>query len=238
LKKSRKRGEGVPIPFEPLNPDPRKTGLTPDEMNGRILKASRRGIEKAAQWILQGKVVAFPTETFYGLGVDALDAEALQKIFRVKQREEDKPLLLLIADRTWLPGLVQNIPPRAGPLMQRFWPGPLTLVFEASAHLSPLLTANTGKIGLRISSHPVARALVQVVGRAITATSANVSGQPGASEAREVFRSLGEKIDAILDGGKTPGGFGSTVIEVCGVSSKIIRQGAIPRAELAPFLTE
>jgi L-threonylcarbamoyladenylate synthase len=207
-------------------------------MNGQILKANRRGIEKAAQWIVQGKVVAFPTETFYGLGVDALDAEALQKIFRVKQREEDKPLLLLIADRTWLPGLVQNIPPRAGPLMERFWPGPLTLVFEASAHLSPLLTANTGKIGLRISSHPVAQALVQVVGRAITATSANVSGQPSASEAREVFRSLGKKIAAILDGGKTPGGFGSTVVEVCGASPKIIRQGAIPQAELAPFLTE
>ena len=210
--------------------------MTPDEMNGQILKANRRGIEKAAQWILQGKVVAFPTETFYGLGADARDGEALQKIFRVKEREEDKPLLLLVADRTWLPGLVKDIPPRAGPLIERFWPGPLTLVFEASAHLSPLLTGNTGKIGLRISSHPVAQALVQVMGRAITATSANVSGQPSPSEAREVFQSLGEKIDAILDGGKTPGGLGSTVVDVSGVSPKIIRQGAIPQAELAPFL--
>jgi len=238
LKKSRKGGPGGHIQFEPLNVDPRRTGLTPDEMNAQILKANRRGIEKAAQWILRGKVVAFPTETFYGLGVDALDAEALQKIFRVKQREEDKPLLLLIADRTWLPGLVKNIPPRAGPLMERFWPGPLTLVFEASAHLPPLLTANTGKIGLRISSHPVAEALVQVVGRAITATSANVSGQPSTSEAHEVFQSLGKRIGVILDGGKTAGGLGSTVVDVCGVSPKIIRQGAIPQAELAPFLTE
>jgi L-threonylcarbamoyladenylate synthase len=212
--------------------------LTPDEMNAQILKANRRGIEKAAQWILQGKVVAFPTETFYGLGVDALDAEALQKIFRVKQREEDKPLLLLIADRTWLPGLVKNIPPRAGPLMERFWPGPLTLVFEASAHLPPFLTANTGKIGLRISSHPVAQALVRAVGRAITATSANVSGQPSASEAREVFRSLGKRIEVILEGGKTAGGLGSTVVDISGVSPKIIRQGALARAELDPFLTE
>jgi L-threonylcarbamoyladenylate synthase len=206
-------------------------------MNVQILKANRRGIEKAAQWILQGKVVAIPTETFYGLGADPLDGEALQKIFRVKERDGNNPLLLLVADRTWLPGLVKNIPPRAGPLMERFWPGPLTLVFEASAHLPPLLTANTGKIGLRISSHPVARALVQVVGRAITATSANVSGQPSASQAREVFQSLGKKIDAILDGGKTPGGFGSTVVDVSGVSPRIIRQGAIALAELAPFLT-
>ena len=207
-------------------------------MNCQILKANRRGIEKAAQWILQGKVVAFPTETFYGLGVDALDAEALQKIFRVKERKEDKPLLLLIADRTWLPGLVQNIPPQAGPLMERFWPGPLTLVFEASAHLPTRLTANTGKIGLRISSHPVARALVQVVGRAITATSANISGQPSASEAREVFQSMGQRIGVILDGGKTAGGLGSTVVDVSGGSPKIIRPGVLVRAELDPFLTE
>jgi len=202
----------------------------------QILKANRRGIEKAAQWILQGKVLAFPTETFYGLAADALDGEALQRIFMVKGREGDKPLLLLVSDRTWLPGLVKDISPQAESLMERFWPGPLTLVFEASAHMSPLLTANTGKIGLRISSHPVAQALVQVVGRAITATSANVSGQPSASEAREVFQSLGKKIDAILDGGKTPGGLGSTVVDVSGVSPKIIRQGAIPQAELAPFL--
>jgi len=181
-------------------------------------------------------VLAFPTETFYGLAADALDGEALQRIFMVKGREGDKPLLLLVSDRTWLPGLVKDISPQAESLMKRFWPGPLTLVFEASAHMSPLLTANTGKIGLRISSHPVAQALVRVVGRAITATSANVSGQPSASEAREVFQSLGKKIDAILDGGKTPGGLGSTVVDVSGVSPKIIRQGAIPQAELAPFL--
>jgi len=205
-------------------------------MNCQILKASRRGIEKAGQWILQGKVLAFPTETFYGLAADALDGEALQRIFMVKGREGDKPLLLLVSDRTWLPGLVKDISPRAESLMKRFWPGPLTLVFEASAHMSPLLTANTGKIGLRISSHPVAQALVQVVGRAITATSANVSGQPGASQAGEVFQALGKKIEAILDGGKTPGGLGSTVVDVSGVSPKIIRQGAIPQAELAPFL--
>ena len=183
-------------------------------MNCQILKASRRGIERAGQLILQGKVMAFPTETFYGLGADALNEEALREIFRVKEREEGKPLLLLVADRTWLPGLVKYIPPQADPLMERFWPGPLTLVFPAPDHLSPLLTGNTGKIGLRISSHPVAQALVRVVGRAITATSANVSGQPGASQASEVLQALGEKIDAILDGGRTTGGLGSTVVDI------------------------
>ena len=205
-------------------------------MNCQILKATPRGVEKAGRLILQGKVVAFPTETFYGLGADALDGEALQKIFRVKEREEGKPLLLLIADRAWLPGLVKDIPSRAEPLMEKFWPGPLTLVFSASAHLSPLLTGNTGRIGLRISSHPTAQALVQAVGRAVTATSANVSGEPGASQAGEVFKSLGQKIDAILDGGKTTGGLGSTVVDIAGPSPKIVRQGAIVQADLAPFL--
>ena len=211
-------------------------GLTPDEMNCQILKTDPQGIGKAGQLILGGKVVAFPTETFYGLGADILDAQALQKIFRIKGREENKPLLLLVADRIWLPGLVKRISPRAERLMERFWPGPLTLVFEAGPHLSPILTANTGKVGLRISSHPVARALVQTVGRAITATSANVSGQPSISLAGEVFQVLGRKIDALLDGGKTAGGCGSTVVDVSDVSPKIIRPGAIPQAELAPFL--
>jgi L-threonylcarbamoyladenylate synthase len=206
-------------------------------MNCQTLKANHRGIERAGQLILQGKVIAFPTETFYGLGADALNEEAMREIFRVKEREEDKPLLLLVADRTWLPGLVKYIPPRAEPLMERFWPGPLTLVFPASDHLSPLLTGKTGKIGLRISSHPVAQALLQVVGRAITATSANVSGQPGASQAGEVFQVLGKKIDAILDGGRTTGEPGSTVLDIAGASPKIVRLGAIAQTELAPFLT-
>jgi L-threonylcarbamoyladenylate synthase len=205
-------------------------------MSGKVLKADSRGIEKASQKILEGGVLAFPTETFYGLGADALELEALRKVFQIKGREENKPLLLLVADRTWLPGLVKKIPPVAEQLIERFWPGPLTLVFEASPNLPSILTAHTGQIGLRISSHPVAQALVQAVGRAITATSANVTGQPSASLASEVFQTLGKQVDAILDGGKTAGGLGSTVLDVCGVLPKILRQGAVSRTELAPFL--
>ncbi|MBU1206609.1 MAG: threonylcarbamoyl-AMP synthase [Proteobacteria bacterium] len=205
-------------------------------MKGQILKADSRGIKKASQIIRQGGIVAFPTETFYGLGVDALEVKALLKIFQIKGREENKPLLLLVADRTWVPALVKEILPTADRLIERFWPGPLTLVFEAAAHLSPILTANTRKVGLRVSSHPVAQALVQAVGRAITGTSANLSSQPSASLAGEVFQALGVQVDVILDGGKTAGGLGSTVLDVSGVLPKIIRQGAIPQEELAPFL--
>ena len=201
-----------------------------------VLKPDPQGIKKAAQIILQGGIIGFPTETFYGLAADALDEGALKKIFRVKKREEGKALLLLIADQSWLKGLVQEISPLAEQLMKKFWPGPLTLVFNASPQLSPLLTADTGKIGIRLSPHPVTQALVQTVGRAITGTSANLSGQPGTLTAREVFQSLGESLDAVLDGGKTAGGPGSTVLDVSDPSPQIIRDGMIPRNELSPFL--
>ncbi len=205
-------------------------------MTGHILKADSQGIKQASQLILQGGVVAFPTETFYGLGADAGDVVALQKVFQIKGREENKPLLLLVAGRTWVQDLVKKISPAAEALIERFWPGPLTLVFEASAHLPPILTANTGKVGLRVSSHPVTQALVQAVGRAITGTSANLSGQASPSLAAQVSQALGKKVDAILDGGKTAGGLGSTVLDVSAVLPKIIRQGAISQEELAPFL--
>jgi L-threonylcarbamoyladenylate synthase len=205
-------------------------------MKPPVLKADSKGIARASRIILQGGIVAFPTETFYGLGADAGDVGALQKVFQIKGREEHKPLLLLLADRTWVPGLVKKIPAVAGCLMENFWPGPLTLIFEASPHLPILLTGGTGKVGLRISSHPVAQALVQKVGRAITGTSANLSGQPSASLAARVSQALGRQIDVILDGGKTTGGLGSTVLDVTGERLKIIRRGVVPRIQLALLL--
>ena len=205
-------------------------------MNRKILKADMTGIRHVSQVILQGGIAAFPTETFYGLGADARNEESLQKIFQIKGREENKPLLLLIGDREWLTGLARYIPPVAERLMEKFWPGPLTLVFEASPLLSSLLTGGTGTVGVRLSPHPIAQALVRAVGRAITATSANFSGQPSASVAAEVFRAMGTRVDAILDGGQTKGGLGSTVLDVSSPAPRIIRQGVISRPELVPFL--
>lgn len=207
-------------------------------MSCQIFKANPKGIEKAAHLILAGGVVAFPTETFYGLGAEALQEKALRKIFDLKGREKDKPLLLLMAERSWLRELVQEIPPLAERFMDRFWPGPLTLVLKASPHLSTLLTANTGKIGLRIPSHPVAQALVKAVDRPITGTSANLSGQPSASAAQEVLRALGAKLDGLLDGGKTAGGSGSTVLDVSESPPRVLREGVISRKELSPWIEE
>jgi L-threonylcarbamoyladenylate synthase len=196
-----------------------------------IFKPNPKGIKKAAQIILRGGLIAAPTETFYGLAADSSNEFALKRIFQVKKRDEGKPILLLIADRSWLKGLVQDISPLAERLMSKFWPGPLTLVFEASPQVSPLLTAGTGKIGIRLSPHPVTQALVQAVGRAITGTSANLSGQPVILAAREVFRSLGKSLDAVIDGGKTPGGPGSTILDVSEPSPQLIREGIISRDE-------
>ena len=203
-----------------------------------ILKANPQGIQKAARIILQGGVIAFPTETFYGLAADARNKAAVKKIFQVKDRGEGKPILLLVAARSWLTGLAQEVNAQAERLMEEFWPGPLTLVFRASPYVSPLLTANTGKIGIRHSPHPVTQALVQAVGRPVTGTSANLSRRPGASTAQEVLQSLGEELDAILDGGKTAGGPGSTVLDVSGPSPQMIREGMLSLDELKPFIGE
>jgi len=203
-----------------------------------ILKANPQGIQKAARIILQGGVIAFPTETFYGLAADARNEAAVKKIFQVKDRGEGKPILLLVAARGWLTGLAQEVNAQAERLMEEFWPGPLTLVFRASPYVSPLLTANTGKIGIRHSPHPVTQALVQAVGRPVTGTSANLSRRPSASTAQEVLHSIGEGLDAILDGGKTSGGPGSTVLDVSGPSPQMIREGMLSLDELKPFIGE
>ena len=203
-----------------------------------ILKANPQGIQKAARIILQGGVIAFPTETFYGLAADARNEAAVKKIFQVKDRGEGKPILLLVAARGWLTGLAQEVNAQAERLMEEFWPGPLTLVFRASPYVSPLLTANTGKIGIRHSPHPVTQALVQAVGRPVTGTSANLSRRPSASTAQEVLHSIGEGLDAILDGGKTAGGPGSTVLDVSGPSPQMIREGMLSLDELKPFIGE
>ncbi len=207
-------------------------------MSCPIFKANPSGIKKAAQIILQGGVIAFPTETFYGLAADARNEAAIKKVLRVKGREEGKPILLLVVDRSWLSGLVQEVYPSAERLMEKFWPGPLTLVFRASPNLSPLLTANAGKIGIRVSGLGVAQALTRAVGRPITGTSANLSGRPSPSTAEEVVRSLGEKLDAILDGGRTAGGQGTTVLDVSGPSFRILRDGVVSKKDLEPFFNE
>lgn len=181
-------------------------------------------------------MIAFPTETFYGLGADALNPGAIEKVFKIKHRSTGNPLPVLIRDLSQVPELVESIPQQAWTLITQFWPGPLTLVFRASRKVPDLLTAGTGKIGIRISGDPLARRLLDCLPVPITATSANRSGDPGPTTAQEVLRSLGEEVALILDGGKTPGGMPSTVVDVTVTPFVILRKGQIPAEKLTGHL--
>ena len=195
-------------------------------------KEFQAGIKKAAEIINSGGAVAFPTESFYGLAVGATDEDAIKRLFDIKKRRENHPVLLLIPDIDTLDHYVLHIPESARKLAHKFWPGGLTMVFEAGPEISPLLTAGTGKIGLRLSCHPTATALARAVGGPITGTSANVSGQPPCLNAGEVYDSLGEELDLILDGGETKGGKGSTILDVTINPHVVIREGMVSQEEL------
>jgi L-threonylcarbamoyladenylate synthase len=185
-------------------------------------------LEKAVGILRSGGIIAYPTETFYGLGVDAENREAIEKIFLVKGRDFNNPVALIMGDEEPLTRLASQVPEYGRTLMERFWPGPLTLLFKATPAVSGVLTAGSGKIGIRISSHPVARLLSQMLGRPITATSANLSGHPECVTTSDVIDQIGERIDAVIDGGKTPGGLGSTILDVTGDAPVVLRAGAIP----------
>jgi L-threonylcarbamoyladenylate synthase len=192
-------------------------------------KPDEEKLAEAVRVLREGGVVAFPTETFYGLGADARNETAVEKIFRIKGRNFRNPIALIVADDREIIPLVEEIPAAARILMQTFWPGPLTLVFRASSSLLPRLMADTGKIGIRVSSHPIARFLAAGLAGPLTATSANPSGGPECSSADAVIRALGDLPDAVIDGGATPGGAGSTILDVTLFPPRILREGALPR---------
>ena len=193
---------------------------------------SMKDLNRAVAVLKSGGVVAFPTETYYGLAVDPFNPLALNHLFALKQRDISKPILTLVDDRESLLTLVQSVPVIYTALIDRFWPGPLTLIFKARLNLPALLTAGTSTIGVRQSTHPFARQLLRAFGKPITATSANISGHKAAVDAFEVKAQFGSRIDLIFDGGKTPGLGGSTIVGLAGDNLKLIRAGVIPFAEI------
>lgn len=192
----------------------------------------KKGLNRARQMIISGGLVAFPTESFYGLAVSTFDEEAINRLFIIKKRRSDRPVLVLIPSLEYLEDYVADVPEVALKLAEKFWPGGLTLLFRVTPDISPLLTAGTGKIGVRISSNPIATALTRTMGSPITGTSANISGQPGCTNAKEVYDSLGQGVDLILDGGKTGGGKGSTILDVTVNPPEILREGMVGREQL------
>ncbi|MCP4338885.1 MAG: threonylcarbamoyl-AMP synthase [Desulfobulbaceae bacterium] len=181
----------------------------------------------AVTHLRQGGIVAFPTETYYGLAVDPECASAVTKLFEVKKRQEHKPLLLLIEKLEWLDSVAQKVPAVYWPLIKKHWPGPLTLIFQAKTTISQKITGNTGTVGVRISPHPVAQELVRRMGKPITATSANISGLAPARTSLEVAEMLGDSVDYIVDGGQTDAGLCSTIVDVKNGKLTLLRRGQI-----------
>jgi L-threonylcarbamoyladenylate synthase len=203
-----------------------------DVMTAKIIKVDpaypEAAYSRCREVIASSGVIAYPTDTFYALGADPENSAAVKRLFAIKGRQKDQPILLLIADRADADRWAVEITRVATGLMSRYWPGPLTLVFSAKSGVLPELTAGTGTIGLRVPGSVLARGLIRFIGHALTGTSANLSGRPNLRTAQEAAAEIGDVVDLVLDGGETAGGAASTVLDVTAAVPRLIREGAIP----------
>ena len=198
--------------------------------------SSSRAIARAVSVLRKGGLVAFPTDTLYALGADASNPLAVSRIFTAKGRSPANPVPLLIADLAMAIRLVGELPEAAVRLAERYWPGPLTLVVPAPASICGLLTAGTGRIGLRAPNAAVALALIREFGGPVTGTSANRSGAQDPLDAHEVLRQLENRVDFVLDGGRLATARPSTVVDVTVSPPTIVRQGPVPKEEIFRLL--
>ena len=187
-------------------------------------------LKRALEALGKGGLVAFPTDTVYGVGALAFDRKAVESIYAAKDRPGEKAIPILIGDVEDLKKVCPGLPELALKLAGRFWPGPLTLVVPKHPELPEAVSAS-GTVGVRMPDHPVARALLRLAGP-MAGTSANISGRPSPTDAKEVFNQLGGRVALIIDGGKTPGGVPSTVVDCVGAEPKILRVGPIPEAQI------
>ncbi|MBZ5554756.1 MAG: threonylcarbamoyl-AMP synthase [Acidobacteriia bacterium] len=186
--------------------------------------------------IRAGLVVAFPTDTFYGLGADPFNLAAVERVYQIKGRPRSKPLLLLIDDVEQTTMLTAELPDSFDELAREFWPGPLTIVMRASHRLPLKVTGGTGNIGLRMPNSKLARALIHSAGVPLTATSANLSTLPSCTTASQVLGQIGGRVDMLIDGGTVLADKPSTVVDLTGPSIKIIREGVIGKSKLKKWL--
>ena len=188
---------------------------------------ARSAIEEAAVLLRAGELVAFPTDTVYGVGAVAWDAAAVGRLYTAKLRSLEKAIPILLADPSDMQLVARDLPPAALRLAERFWPGPLTLVVAKAERVPAAVTAGGSTVAVRVPDHTVARALIRAAGAPLATTSANLSGQASPSTAQEVAAQLGGRIAMILDGGRCPGGVPSTVVDVTGEEPVLLRAGPI-----------
>jgi L-threonylcarbamoyladenylate synthase len=214
----------------------RKKGTSDPDKHHAILTLRKMGvlqqeIEKGVKILQKGGVIAFPTDTVYGLGADAFNPTAVERIYEIKTRPRYQQFPLLIADIRQMTALAEPVPEIAWFLARRFWPGGLTMVLSKKDS-APAYLASGPTIAVRVPNHPVCQALIQHLGNPIIGTSANISGQPAALTAEEVEQQLGGKIDLVINGSKCPGGRESTVVDITHEPPVILRQGIIPSHEI------
>jgi L-threonylcarbamoyladenylate synthase len=211
-----------PAPIEPTNVQP----------------ADEAAITRAVELLRAGEVVAFPTETVYGLGADAASPEAVAKIFKLKGRPEAHPVIVHLADAAHLEAWARDIPAAARRLASAFWPGPLTLVLKRAAGVLDAVTGGQDTVGLRVPSHPAARALLEAYGAGIAAPSANKFGRVSPTTAMHVFADFGLAVPLVLDGGACPVGIESTIVDLSGARPRLLRPGGVPLAGIEEALGE
>jgi len=197
-----------------------------------LLPDNQQTRARAAEIVARGGVIAFRTDTFYGLGADPFNRAALQKIKQLKGREDDKPILVVISDLDQIGRLLTELSQMFDLLAERFWPGPLTLIGKTAPDVPDELTASTGTVGVRLPDDDRVRALVRACGGVLTATSANPSNQTPATTAQEVSRYFGDAIDLIVDGGTARHYLPSTVVDARDNKPRLVRVGVVPWSDI------
>jgi L-threonylcarbamoyladenylate synthase len=197
-----------------------------------VVRAKQTDIEAAVQALRSGELVVFPTETVYGLGANATDPAAVRKIFEVKGRPADHPVIVHLDNPRYLHRWVSSLPPVAEKLAEKFWPGPLTLILPKADNVNDLVTGGQDSIGIRVPSHPIAQQLLTAFGGGIAAPSANRFGRLSPTKPEHVRDELGDAVDIILDGGDSPIGLESTIVSCLGNEARLLRPGYITRSQL------
>ena len=192
----------------------------------------QRQVDRGISILKQGGIVAFPTDTVYGLGACANLYQAVERVYKAKKRPRSMALPLLLAHTSQISEVADSVPPIAWLLAHNFLPGALTIVLHKSDSVSDIITAGGLTVAVRIPDHPISVALVNGLGMPIVGTSANLSGKPSALTADEVYSQFGEKIDLVINGGRRPGGRESTIVDVTGETPVVLREGAISMEEL------
>lgn len=192
----------------------------------------REDLEPAARVLNNGGVIAYPTETVYGLGANIFQREAVARIFAIKGRDASKPISIMISSPSDVDRFCADVSILGKMLMAAYWPGPLTLILKAAQSLPDYLGSPEGRIGLRLPDHPICAALMNLYRDPITSTSANLTGRPALVNAQQIIEQFGDQIDLIIDGGECRTSQSSTVVDVSGSAPNVLREGAIPTADI------